>query len=458
MCGLVGMMGNFFNHHERMFKHLLIFDTLRGAHSTGVAVIDRNKDIKLFKSPVPGWDFVEDPKFDRLLSYTDKIWIGHNRFATVGKVNKNNAHPFVVEDADGSPVLVGAHNGTLSNRGDAIEKAYDYGTDSEGLFNSIAALGVEEAISRATGAWALSFFSKDDDKLFFLRNDERPLFFCFLKNRTTKKEDTVAWASEEWMLRVAAERSEIDIGKMYYFSPNILYSFKLPKDIGKPLSYRDEGEVKGKAAAPFQSQRTAKGGTGFSDTWKTKEGRAARYNFSLKRTEIEAQEGVWKLAKWDGNISQYVLEEEKSTPPSSTTTSSTSDKSTSSPGETEDKKNVSVIFKGYEGERLAPSELNKILDKGCVWCGTKIERRRGSVFPVKAVTFIGREEAVCLDCVADTHEKPATYRTLSTKTAGFLKEGRVCVINGKTLSRDGLEFTVKEKEVVEPCLERKVSK
>ena len=52
MCGLVGMAGDILQKHEEMFKEMLIYDSIRGFHSTGVAFIGgggNNSLIKFFQ-------------------------------------------------------------------------------------------------------------------------------------------------------------------------------------------------------------------------------------------------------------------------------------------------------------------------------------------------------------------------------------------------------------------------
>jgi len=88
---------------------MLLLDYLRGVDSTGLAAV-RNKDseVKVVKAAVNPIDLFGYKNFDMVLTgATSKVLIGHNRAATLGKVNNVNAHPFHCG------AVVGAHNGTL---------------------------------------------------------------------------------------------------------------------------------------------------------------------------------------------------------------------------------------------------------------------------------------------------------------------------------------------------------
>ena len=42
MCGIVSVFGSVAIAHEKMFKDMLVFDQVRGHHSTGVAAVAKN--------------------------------------------------------------------------------------------------------------------------------------------------------------------------------------------------------------------------------------------------------------------------------------------------------------------------------------------------------------------------------------------------------------------------------
>ena len=227
MCGLVGVVGQIFPKHEAAFFNLLKLDTLRGHHSTGVYGIDRNDGGQLFKSVGTPWDLDNKVK----VAFSIKIptlYIGHNRYATKGKVNEANAHPFDL----GS--VVGAHNGTIKNQY-VLDDNKDYETDSENIFHSIAKIGSENTIKKLNGAFALVWFNKEDNTLNFCRNKERPLFYAY-----TKDKKAMFWASEKWMIEVALNRVGLDYLDIMTFEVGKLYTTKVPQ---KALSSDEDMDI-----------------------------------------------------------------------------------------------------------------------------------------------------------------------------------------------------------------------
>jgi len=233
MCGLIGIAGGLEYRDEATLKRMLLLDYLRGVDSTGLAAV-RNKDseIKVVKAAVNPIDLFGYKNFDMVLTgATSKVLIGHNRAATLGKVNNVNAHPFHCG------AVVGAHNGTLDRPSwTRLEEALGFETnvDSEAIIACIDAIGIEDTVSlmeegrtSTTGAWALTWYDSRDDTMNFLRNPHRPLWRAWSKD--TKK---IFWASEWPMIRAALDLSSTgyethvdDKGHSYYeFAENVHYS------------------------------------------------------------------------------------------------------------------------------------------------------------------------------------------------------------------------------------------
>lgn len=178
---------------------MLVFDSVRGEDSTGAAIIHNSGDIDVVKEVGDPFVLLTSNKFLRAMRTPNKCLIGHNRFATTGKVNRTNAHPFEAGD------LIGVHNGTLKNKY-AIPGHVLYDTDSEALYNHINDVGLEEAMAKVEGAWALVWFNKEDNSINFLRNDQRPMYVG-----VSEDNKLIMWASESWMLTVAASRNNIKV-------------------------------------------------------------------------------------------------------------------------------------------------------------------------------------------------------------------------------------------------------
>src|SRR5690606_12710188 len=171
MCALMSIIGKITLKEEKIFKQGLIVDSLRGEHSTGVAITRRGKDGETFIAKQVGnpFELLNDKRFDKAMAGVNRVLLGHNRYATQGSINKANAHPF-----EFWPVY-GAHNGTLIER-HSLEDNNLFSVDSQALLNHIAAHGVEDAIPKVRGAWALTWWNEEDSTFNILRNKERTLY------------------------------------------------------------------------------------------------------------------------------------------------------------------------------------------------------------------------------------------------------------------------------------------
>lgn len=248
MCGLISIVGNITVKEEKIFKQGLIVDVLRGEHSTGVAAVRRghgNKEVFIAKQVGNPFELFYDRRYDLALSGINRALIGHNRYATQGKVNKQNAHPFNYGD------VYGAHNGTLSDRFQ-LEDNKDFDVDSKALYNHISVHGLEDALGKVRGAWALTWWDASDETFNVIRNGERTLYRA--KDEAT---GNLFFASEAEMLLLILNRNGVKFDEIVLIPENIWYSY--PVDhlgaIGEPTMT----EVKGKPA-PVQQKAPATSG------------------------------------------------------------------------------------------------------------------------------------------------------------------------------------------------------
>ena len=260
MCGIVGIAGNLSVAAEKAFRDMLVFDSVRGEDSTGAAIIHNSGDIDIVKEVGDPFCLISSSRFTKALRAPSHCIIGHNRYATTGKVNRANAHPFEAGD------LIGAHNGTLKNKY-SIPGHVAYDTDSEALYNFIDDVGVEDAMIKVEGAWALSWYNKEDKSINFLRNAERPLYVG-----VSEDNKLIMWASEAWMMTVAATRNNIKIKYKElpvnswhkYIIPAVNGTFEEPIVLpvfGKP----EEKKTTQTSTAGFMAP-TVSGGTGTSQS------------------------------------------------------------------------------------------------------------------------------------------------------------------------------------------------
>jgi len=133
MCGIVGYITkDFDNKTPEVLFNMLKKLTYRGYDSWGFAFKEKNK-IKIMK------DVGDIEKVTLNLNLSSNVGIGHTRWATHGKVSKENAHPH--SSCDGNIVIV--HNGIIENYKDIKEELEKIGhkfisdTDTEVIVHLI---------------------------------------------------------------------------------------------------------------------------------------------------------------------------------------------------------------------------------------------------------------------------------------------------------------------------------
>ncbi len=252
MCGIVGVAGNLQYSDELMMKRLFIFDYFRGTDSTGLAAISPKGEHQIVKRATHPINLFDSKQFEKALdARTNWAFIGHNRAATVGVTNDENAHPFQFGN------IIGVHNGTLDKASwRRLEEAAGVQTnvDSAAIFAAIDKIGIDETIklmehgkTSQTGAWTLVWYDSSDNTLRMIKNEHRPLYLA-----VHKKGDRIAWASEWVMLRAAEEMTggwdtECDENGYSYFSleDDHLYEFPL-EDIAGDFRISDLKKCKGR--------------------------------------------------------------------------------------------------------------------------------------------------------------------------------------------------------------------
>lgn len=232
MCGLVGAVGSLSPKMELMFKDMLIMDVLRGPHSTGMVSVSRDKKMAYAKSAMLPTDLMQTKQWKDAVPTMPALYMGHNRYATVGKVNTASAHPFEMQN------IIGMHNGTLRGWHNALRGSAGFTVDSECLLHNIDQYGME-AFDRLEGAWAVTWYDARDNTFNIVRNSERPLY-----TRRCSEERVMFYASEAWMISAAAKRHGVALSPTTYDVPTGKHlKWRLPTEYNQALPKEEVTEV-----------------------------------------------------------------------------------------------------------------------------------------------------------------------------------------------------------------------
>ena len=217
MCGIVGVYGEVMKKQEDIFRDLILLDTIRGPHGTGILQVDKVANSwEYIKDGVNAYDFLSySEEVKKLFRRYSKLLLGHNRYATTGAINEENAHPFHHGN------IIGVHNGTLSHRSKLIDHQ-NFEVDSDNIFYSIDKIGVPRTYKSLYGAWTLVWWNDKKEKLYWIRNEDRPLCYMISKNKKT-----VYFSSEKGILASAIMRNQEDLEEIYRVEPHQLYSLRI---------------------------------------------------------------------------------------------------------------------------------------------------------------------------------------------------------------------------------------
>ena len=239
MCGIVGYIGKQ-QAYPILIKGLRRLE-YRGYDSAGVALINENCDLNVYKTK---------GKVDNLTEYcSDKdvtgcVGIAHTRWATHGEPSARNAHPHYSQSHN----LAIIHNGIIENYADIKAKLIDKGvefksdTDTEVLVQLVEYImqkkgitlleAVQVALYQVIGAYAIAIVDKRDPSQIIAARKQSPL--------------VVGIGQDEFFLGSDASPIIEYTDKVVYLEDGMIAVIRLGEELKVMSILGEEQELKGK--------------------------------------------------------------------------------------------------------------------------------------------------------------------------------------------------------------------
>ena len=223
MCGIWGLFPNdnkgFYNADTTVMENSMILTSIRGAHSTGLAMVGDAKAKPRTWKTVGGPAFLlNSDAWDKIATFAvqkAKVMFGHGRYATKGAINAKNAHPFTHEH------ITLVHNGTIHFGLKEVHDEHEIEVDSHALCASIAQKGLVPALESIYGAYALIVHDAKEGCVYIVRNDERPLHRLVLT-------DKHILLSEYEACKYLAAKMGVTNPKIEVYPKHVIFKYDIP--------------------------------------------------------------------------------------------------------------------------------------------------------------------------------------------------------------------------------------
>jgi predicted glutamine amidotransferase len=260
MCGIVGIFstnvsGTGFT-DSKIMRDMVTANSVRGYDGTGIFFLkakdgydkkDKQERLFYYKDQVTGTGLLSNQREWDDMAGDCRFVVGHNRAATLGKVNKENTHPFSYEH------VIGVHNGTVIGWEDILAgHIKEADMDSSAIYEALNNTDPDPAEvgkllgSLEVGAYALVWYDSRIKMLRFARNGDRPLYIA-------NTEHGFIFGSELRMLEWIATRRKIRLHNAFSIDTHTVLD--VPVEGGAASSYNYYADI---------SYPTV---TGYDDPW-----------------------------------------------------------------------------------------------------------------------------------------------------------------------------------------------
>lgn len=224
MCGISGFVGNKKGNIDKL-KILGLYNTTRGTDSCGMAL--NNEVVKGVGTTANFSNFIEEKVIETYDDHENYTVLIHTRNASMKSTKEDPecAHPFEIKTKKGKTILIGMHNGVITNESEIAKK---YGVKEEKVDSktllSILAKGktdkrMLDVLKDYEGAAALAWYYPDEPNTLYLwkgaskkwsnsteYEEERPLYVYRVKDDNGKFTDQFYFSSiKESLLAIGGD-------------------------------------------------------------------------------------------------------------------------------------------------------------------------------------------------------------------------------------------------------------